>query len=634
MGKKKLLILSAVMMALSLFVLAGTESSSISHANSGVYYAASAKDTRTGVYKEKYTQNGKTTTEWCYLKDGKVQYNYTGFASNDSGWWYVEKGKVTFKKNDIIKGTVKGQSGWWFVKKSQVQFIDSVEKNSSGWWCIQKGKVNFNYNGLAKRGSDWWCIQKGKVNFGYTGLCKYNGSWWYVKGGKVNFGYAGLVKYNGSWWYVKGGKVNFGYTGLCKYNGSWWYVKSGKVDFNYAGLVKYNGSWWYVKNGKVQFIDSVVKYNKDWWVVKNGKVDFSYYGFEKNSSGWWYCEDGKVRFDIKAIIQGEAGDKYESWYVKGGRIQTEYSGKISTADYDIDIKNGMVNSVKLKNDADKLADKWRTTKQYSINEGTGVSNDEYCWMTMSYDSKGMKGKGARYAYYEEGKVVEDSIEKTYDKNGSYTEKVTYKDGSWYKNWTTYDSNGNAIEGGSDSSNKGDYTYKWTSTYDDNGNEIKSTWSFTEDQKTNQSYSEYSYDDNGLIKERKDYIGDGSKAIASYKYNKGNVIEIVEDTIYKDGTKERTLNYTAEYIYNSAGQITKSVQKWRYPYNKDRDYDATTEYSYYANGIKKTSKIGYNSNSFDEIDYYNRFGVQVATDRIEYDGTMESHYRYIMIYFMD
>ncbi len=170
-------------------------------------YAATTKDTRTGVYKAAYNQGGKITNEWCYLKNGKVQYNYNGFAKNDNGWWYIEKGKVTFKKNDVIKGTVNNQSGWWFVKGSKVQFVDSVEKNSNGWWCIQKGKVNFGFTGLAKNNNGYWYCKNGKVNFGFKGIASNNNGEWYCSGGKVDFSYNGNYKYNGIQYNVKGGKA-------------------------------------------------------------------------------------------------------------------------------------------------------------------------------------------------------------------------------------------------------------------------------------------------------------------------------------------------------------------------------------------------------------------------------------------
>ena len=253
----------------------------------GVYKATST-DTRTGVYKAKYTANGKTTTEWCYLKNGKVQYKYTGFASNSSGWWYVEKGRVTFKKTDVIKGKVKNQDGWWFVKGSQVQFVDSVEKNSNGWWRIKNGKVDF----------------------GFTGIARNANGWWYCKGGKVQF-IDSVEKNENGWWAIRNGKVDFNYTGFAKNSSGWWYCIKGKVDFSKKDIIKgtVNGQsgYWYVSGGKVQFVDSVEKNSSGWWSVQNGKVNFNFTGMAKNSNGWWYCKGGKVQMGFEGFIKLKCG---------------------------------------------------------------------------------------------------------------------------------------------------------------------------------------------------------------------------------------------------------------------------------------------------------------------------------------
>ena len=278
----------------------------------GVGYSAGiykAVDSRTGVYQARYKSGGKTTTEWCYLVNGEVQYNYTGFASNSSGWWYVEKGKVTFKKNDVIKGKVKNQDGWWYVKESKVQCVDSVEKNSSGWWVIQKGKVNFGYTGFAKNSSGWWYAENGKVNFSKSDVIKgrVNGQdgWWYVKGGMVQF-VDSVEKNSSGWWVIQKGKVNFGYTGFAKNSSGWWYAEKGKISFNQNEVTK----------GKVNGQDG-------WWVTQNGKVNLNYTGFAKNSSGWWYCEKGKVNFSKNDVLKGTVDGKSGWWYVKGGNVKFE-----------------------------------------------------------------------------------------------------------------------------------------------------------------------------------------------------------------------------------------------------------------------------------------------------------------------
>ena len=298
-----------------------------------VSYAA--QDTRTGVYQAKYTANGKTTTEWCYLKNGVVQYNYNGFQSNSNGWWYIEKGKVTFKKTDIIQGTVKGQNGWWYVKDSKVQFVNSVEQNSNGWWVIRNGKVDFNYTGFADNSNGWWYIEKGKVTFKKTdiiqGTVKGQNGWWFVKGSRVKFVNSVEQNSNG-WWVIRNGKVDFNYTGFADNSNGWWYIEKGKVTFKKTdviqGTVKGQSGWWYVKGSKLQFVDSVEKNSNGWWFVKKGMVDFSFTGIAKNSSGWWYCKKGKVVFDYTGDVKCDKGGTVT---VKGGKVTgNDGQGNIAT----------------------------------------------------------------------------------------------------------------------------------------------------------------------------------------------------------------------------------------------------------------------------------------------------------------
>ena len=222
---------------------------------------------------------------WWAVRNGKVDFNYTGFASNQYGWWYAEKGQVTFNKNDILPGIANtdpkaaGEDGWWLVKKSQVVKETTVASNAYGWWYVKDGKVVFTHNGVEPNAYGWWCIHNGKVDFAYTGFEKNAYGWWYIEKGQVTFkkndilsgkantdpkaaGKDGWWLIEGSnvkkkttvasnaygWWYVKDGAVDFGYTGLAKNDYGTWYIRNGQVDFGFNG--KYNGKQ--IVNGKVQ----------------------------------------------------------------------------------------------------------------------------------------------------------------------------------------------------------------------------------------------------------------------------------------------------------------------------------------------------------------------------------------------
>ena len=228
----------------------------------------------TGLHKD---ENGT----WVYVRNGKVDFGYTGFVKNENGWWYVENGVITFQKKDVVKGNVSGVYAWWYVKDSKVQFVDSVEKNSNGWWYIHDGKVDFNYTGVAKNENGWWRIVNGKVDFGCNSVEKNELGWWRIVNGKVDFGCNSVEKNELGWWYIRGGKVDFTYTGVAKNSNGWWRIVNGKVDFS---------------------CNSVEKNELGWWYIQNGKVNFGYYGIAKNSNGWWYIRGGKVDFGYNGNV--------------------------------------------------------------------------------------------------------------------------------------------------------------------------------------------------------------------------------------------------------------------------------------------------------------------------------------------
>lgn len=250
-------------------------------------YSSELGSSYTGLYGDNGT--------WVYVRNGKADFNFTGFVQNENGWWYVEKGVITFKKKDVIKGTVNGQTAWWYVKDSKVQFVNSVEKNSNGWWCIRNGKVDFNYTGVAQNSNGWWRIVNGKVDFSCNSVEKNNNGWWYIRGGKVDFSYTGVAKNSNGWWRIVNGKVDFNCNSVEKNDNGWWYIRNGKVDFGYTGVAKNSNGW---------------------WRIENGKVNFAFEGIAENSNGRWYLKNGKVSFGTTGMIWY----KHRLYNVVNGRV--------------------------------------------------------------------------------------------------------------------------------------------------------------------------------------------------------------------------------------------------------------------------------------------------------------------------
>ena len=121
---------------------------------------------------------------WFYVRNGAVDYSYTGVAPNENGWWYVKNGKVDFSYTGIAQ-------------------------NEYGWWRIENGKVNFKFTGLAQNENGWWYCKNGKVDFSFVGPVKRESVWWYCIGGKVRFDFNGTIKYKGLPFKVSGGKIVF-----------------------------------------------------------------------------------------------------------------------------------------------------------------------------------------------------------------------------------------------------------------------------------------------------------------------------------------------------------------------------------------------------------------------------------------
>lgn len=175
----------------------------------------------------------KVDSQWVYLKNGQVDYSYTGMAKNDYGWWYVTDGKLDFS-------------------------YTGMAKNQYGWWYITDGKLDMSYTGLAKNQYGWWYFKNGKIDYTYTGMAKNQYGWWYVKNGKLDKNFNGLAKNEYGWWYLNG-SIDYKFKGLVKNEYGWWYVQNGRIDFNYNGKGKNQYGWWKVENGKVT--TSIAKWN-------------------------------------------------------------------------------------------------------------------------------------------------------------------------------------------------------------------------------------------------------------------------------------------------------------------------------------------------------------------------------------
>ena len=86
------------------------------------YYNDTVVDSYTGVLKDE-------SGTWYYVKDGKVDLTYTGFASNSEGEWYIKDGKVDFSYNGETEESATNADGSASTDKVVVENGKVVKKN-------------------------------------------------------------------------------------------------------------------------------------------------------------------------------------------------------------------------------------------------------------------------------------------------------------------------------------------------------------------------------------------------------------------------------------------------------------------------------------------------------------------------
>ena len=100
-----------------------------------------------------YTGFEKNAYGWWYIEKGQVTFkkndilsgkaNTDPKAAGEDGWWLIEKSNVT-KKTTVANNAY----GWWYVKDGAVDFgYTGLAKNDYGTWYIEKGAVNFKFTG-------------------------------------------------------------------------------------------------------------------------------------------------------------------------------------------------------------------------------------------------------------------------------------------------------------------------------------------------------------------------------------------------------------------------------------------------------------------------------------------------------
>ena len=165
---------------------------------------------------------------WYYYKDGVVENDYTGLASNEYGWFYVSDGAID----------------WSYT---------GLASNEYGWFYVTGGVLDWNYTGLADNEYGWFYVTGGVLDWSYTGLANNEYGWFYVTGGVLDWSYTGLASNEYGWFYVTGGVLDWNYIGLANNEYGWFYISNGVLDWNYTGTASNEYGTWNVVNGQVVF---------------------------------------------------------------------------------------------------------------------------------------------------------------------------------------------------------------------------------------------------------------------------------------------------------------------------------------------------------------------------------------------
>ena len=166
---------------------------------------------RNGDVDFNYTGLGTSEGGWLYFTDGVLDTTYKGFAKGDDSWYWVADGEVDRTYSGARKGTIEDTSGWWHIQDGEVDLdFTGVAKTEKGYWYFTRGRLDSAYNGIRKVDKDWCYFTKGKQDKEYEGIATNDYGVWYVRKGKVDFGYSGKVKHLGRTYKVTNGTVGNG----------------------------------------------------------------------------------------------------------------------------------------------------------------------------------------------------------------------------------------------------------------------------------------------------------------------------------------------------------------------------------------------------------------------------------------
>lgn len=301
-------------------------------------YTGMAEDDRGWCYftdgrEDKYytgfgTLAGTGTEEdgaWYYYR-GRIAYRMTGAVKTDDGWAYVSDGR----RQDYYSGLASGAGRSFLFKDGKVDVDYSGEASDNrGSWYIENGEVAHSINGMIKIGDLWRYVVGGKIDLNYTGVARNKdietpGEWIYFSNGAPDDSFTGVAMAFGNRYYFKNGRLNNIYTGTASDGNNIWYISAGMPAVSTTGMVTSGNEVLYIRHGKVMtgFTGMALDSKSVWRYFENGKLVNDYTGIASNLNGWWYYSNGVIQRNYT----GKAGDVRGIWYFVHGRIAYSITG--------------------------------------------------------------------------------------------------------------------------------------------------------------------------------------------------------------------------------------------------------------------------------------------------------------------
>ena len=282
---------------------------------------------------------------WRKVENGVVNYSYTGIGNNENGSWYLENGEVTFR--DTLTSFEDNKA--YIVENSKVVAV--VNKNTTEvivinnkWRKVENGEVKYNYEGIGINSNGTWYLKNGTIDFTYTGTCIDNGKTYVVQNNKVMTNYNKVMIVDNVWRKVENGVVNYSYTGIGNNENGSWYVKDGEVTFRDTLTSFEDNKAYIVENSKVVAVvtkdtTEVMVINNKWRKVENGEVKYNYEGIGINSNGTWYLKNGTIDF----TYTGTCIDNGKTYVVQNNKVMTNYNKVMIVDNVWRKVENGVVN---------------------------------------------------------------------------------------------------------------------------------------------------------------------------------------------------------------------------------------------------------------------------------------------------